>query len=84
MLRNKFRIKFIDTKIDDEFLENKKFMKEVFKLNRGKIVSNLTSLDFPLTMNNFLHIANVLYVMDNNINTPTMIKKAIMRNNIKP
>ncbi len=84
MLRNKFRIKFIDTKIDDEFLENKKFMKEVFKINRGKIVSNLTSLDFPLTMNNFLHIANVLYVMDNNINTPTMIKKAIMRNNIKP
>lgn len=77
MIKNKFRIKFTDTKIDDIFIKDKEFMKEVFKLNREKIVLNLSSLSIPLTMNNFLHIANFLYIKDNNIKTPLIIEKKI-------
>lgn len=77
MLKNKFRIKFTSTDIDDIFLNNKGFLKEVFKLSREQIVPKLIDYRIPLTMNNFLHIINILFVKYDDIEAPYFIKKMV-------
>lgn len=77
MLKNKFRIKFATANINDIFLSNKEFMKEVFKLNREQIISILPFCKLPLSMDNFLYIANILYIHYDNIKAPAIIEKTI-------
>lgn len=77
MLKNKFRIKFTSTSISDDFLKNKEFMKDVFKLNREQIIPILPFCRLPLSMNNFLHIANTALIKSENINTPEIIIKTV-------
>lgn len=77
MLKNKFRIKFTSTSISNDFLKNKEFMKDVFKLNREQIIPILPFCKLPLSMDNFLHIANIALIKSENINTPEIIIKTV-------
>jgi putative GTP pyrophosphokinase len=82
MLRNKFRIKFSSSSINEVFLKNDGFMKEVFKMDREQIVYLLSCCDLPLTMDNFLYIANSIFIKNKDIEASEIIEKSV-RNILK-
>lgn len=81
MLRNKFRIRFSSSCISNVFLKDKEFMKAVFKMNRNQTVYILSFCKLPLSMDNFLYIANLIFIKDDSIKTPEIIEKTVNQMN---
>lgn len=72
MLRNKFRIRFVSGNLSDElknlFSENKTIAKEFLKLDRERLMQEVSSKKWsslPKTMNNIIFIANIVFVKNN-------------------
>lgn len=86
MLKNKFRIKFIDNRINNQEFNKNSFMKKVYKLDRNQVVLEFFAIKFPCTLDNFLYFINECFICDTNIETPPLIKKGCenCRNNFKP
>ncbi len=75
MLKNKFRIKFIDNSINNQDFNKTSFMKKVFKLDRNQAVIKFLAIKSPCTLDNFLYFINEFFIKDTDIETPPLIKK---------
>lgn len=82
MLRNKLRLRFSLTKLDNEIVhhldQNTEIGKKIFKLNRHKIIADFvnSTLSFPTTFDNWLYYINYVYIKDQTIlgKTPSILK----------
>lgn len=77
MIKNKFRIKFIDNQIVNQQFLRKEFMKKLYKLERKQVITKLISNRLPCTMDNFLYIVNEFFIQDDSIVVPEIVKKCI-------
>ncbi len=83
MLRNKFRLRFIDDKLNSDLakllIEKPKIVKELFKVNRNIFLLNLYEMkaSFPLTLSNLVFFINHIVIKDKDISvqTPDPIKE---------
>lgn len=70
MIRNQFRLRFLlkplDTKIVNYFDENPNVGKQIFKLNRKKIIDTYvnSTLTLPITFNSFVYFVNYCFLHD--------------------
>ncbi len=73
MIKNHFRIKFSDGKLDVELekylSERKSILKDIYKIPRSKVIDYLIneSLSIPLTINNLIYLINSLFIKDEGI-----------------
>lgn len=82
MLRNKLRLRFLLKGLDPEIInylnENPEKGKEIFKLNRTKILKTYidSSLSFPVTFDNWMFFINYCFLKEDFINskTPAILK----------
>lgn len=77
MIRNKLRLRFLMQPLDSEIInylnENHEIGKEIFKLNRDKILYTYinSSLSFPITFNGLLYFMNYYFIKDEFIHKKT-------------
>ncbi|MES2458054.1 MAG: hypothetical protein V4594_21025 [Bacteroidota bacterium] len=77
MLRNKLRLRFILRELDPQVVsylnENMEIGKNLFKLNRNKILDSYinSSLSFPITFDNWIYYINHCFLKDTFIKTKT-------------
>ncbi|MEC0177423.1 hypothetical protein P4H83_21325 [Paenibacillus favisporus] len=74
MLRNKFRIRFINTPLDsslESMLKKDSFLtKEIFRVDREALLKKLseTMISIPLTFNNIVYISNYYFIRNKELN----------------
>lgn len=77
MLRNKLRLRFILQPFDEDLIEylngNPEIGKEIFKLNRNKVLKAYinSSLSFPITFNNWIYFINFQFLKNEFITSKT-------------
>jgi putative GTP pyrophosphokinase len=70
MLRNKLRLRFTLKNLDNDIVmyldENSEFGKDIYKLNRNKIISTYinSTLSFPPTFDNWIFYINFCFIKD--------------------
>lgn len=73
MLRNKFRLRFNETQLDDRIIKildkDQSLSKELFKADRSLILNNIFNdgIRIPLTLTNLTHIINAYYLQDSQL-----------------
>lgn len=73
MLRNKFKLRFLNQQLDDNlkdiFLKDKKLFKRLYRIDREEIMDTLLSMkrSLPLNFNNFIFICNYFNLNDERI-----------------
>lgn len=73
MLRNKFRLRFKESELDNKIVEildkDKILSKELFKTDRSYILNRIfkDGIRIPLTLTNLIYIINAYYLLDSQI-----------------
>ena len=87
MFRQKFRIRFEETIIDDDLLNifnNKNIAKLFFRLDRNKLIMEMSNrgfgFNYPLTLRNIIYFANLLTVKNKRITKliPNLMKEEVL------
>lgn len=81
MLRNKLRLRFILQELDPQIVnylnKNSEIGKKIFKLHRNKIINTYinSTLNFPVTFNNWVYFINFCFLKDEfiTLNTPSIL-----------
>jgi len=72
MFRQKFRLRFVDETLDDnllEIFEDKELVKRFFRLDRSKLIKDMSKMGFyyPMKLQNLIYFANIHKIKDERV-----------------
>lgn len=81
MIRNKYRIRFMQQPLDDKIIKvlnnNLDVAKEIFRFDRTKLLNMLFELNIPKTYNNVVYVTNEIQIGNEELNKiiPSILKE---------